>query len=50
MCISLRLVGRPVCEGADAGILFVHKVDKILVAVVKARGKRLVLDDAVKLD
>lgn len=50
MCISLRLVGRPVCEGADAGILFVHKVDKILVAVVKARGKRFVLDDAVKLD
>ena len=50
VCVSFRLMGRAVCEGADAGILFVHKVDKILVAVVKARGKRLVLDDAVKLD
>lgn len=50
VCISLRLVGRAVREGADASILFVDEVDEIRVAIMKARGERLVLDHAIQFD
>ena len=50
VCVSFRLMGRAVREGADASILFVHEVDEIRVAIMKARGERLVLDHAVQFD
>lgn len=50
VCVSFRLAGRAVREGTDSSVLFVDKVDEIRVAIVKARGKRLVLDHTIQFD
>jgi hypothetical protein len=50
VCVPFRLVGRAVCESADTGILLVDKVNEIRVAIMKARGERLVLDHTIQFD
>jgi hypothetical protein len=50
VCISFGLVGRAVCEGADASILFMDEVNEIRIAIMEARRERLVFDYAVQFN